>query len=160
MITRLMATADEVLRHLMSERQFTERFGRVRVVSLAKRPDVPDNWVIMNAPRPLRGTRLLSDMRNPQPYAKEGNFVVAINPQDPDAALCIATNRSLDACVLVFVPDALLRQMGAAYSVAYARTESVAQTALNELAEGETSNLLAVLARECIEAGLTPGSQA
>lgn len=141
----------------MSERPFTGRFGRVRVVSHAKRPDVPDNWVIMNAPRPLSGTRLLSDMRNPQPYAREGNFVVAIDPADPDAARHIAANRAADACVLVFVPESLIVQMGAAYYFAFVRAEQVAQTVLNELAEGGRGDLLALKGRERLEDGLTPG---
>ena len=59
----------------------TNYIGRIRVVSDAPRPDVPDNWIVMNAPRPLYGHK--SDLQ-PGP---EGLFTVAIDPSDPERVL-------------------------------------------------------------------------
>lgn len=143
----------------MSERRFTERFGRVRVTTSARPSDVPEDWVIMNAPRPLSGTRLLGDMRTPVDYAAEGMFVVAIDPSDPDAARHIAANRSLDACVLVFVPESVLLQLGAAYYVAFTRSDTSAD-ALVKLLTGERG-AIPVMAKAMggIEGAFTPGGK-
>ena len=141
---------------MSEQRRFTERFGRVRIVGHA-RPDADDRTIFMNAPRPITGTRYLSDPARPQPYAVEGLFVVAIDPTDPDAARHIAANRSLDACVLVFVPPVLLEQIGAASYVVYARSDWQTGALVQEIAgRMDPSNLLASKGRNVLEKALNP----
>lgn len=143
----------------MSERRFTERFGRVRVTTSARPSDVPENWVIMNAPRPLAGTRLLGDMSKPVNYAVEGLFVVAIDPHDPDAAADIAANRSLDACVLVFVPESVLLQLVAGRSTAFARSNTSAEALVKLLTRDNMAALITNEAIRGIEGAFTPGKR-
>lgn len=96
----------------------TNYIGRVRVVSNAPRPDVPDNWIVMNAPRPLYGHK--SDLQ-PGP---EGLFTVAIDPSEADAAWMVKENRGLDACTVIYLTPELLLQIGLAHYMAKARSEA------------------------------------
>lgn len=58
--------------------------------------DVPAGWVVMNAPRPLVGTKVLEG----GPFLS-GRFYAAIDPADSMAANYLDTNRRLDAVVVI-----------------------------------------------------------
>ena len=58
--------------------------------------DVPTNWVVMNAPRPLLGTKTLEG----GPFLS-GRFYAAIDPADSMAATFLAENVKLDARVVL-----------------------------------------------------------
>jgi hypothetical protein len=95
----------------------TSYIGRVRIFQ-TPRPDVPDNWIVMNAPRPLYGHKT-----HLQP-GPEGMFTVAIDPSEADAAWMIKENRGLDACTVIYLSPELLLQIGLAHYMAKARTEA------------------------------------
>lgn len=90
------------------------RKGRVRIDSINHRPDVPPDWLIMNAPRPICGTK------EELGYGPEGAFTVAIDPTDDMAAWMIKENRGLDACTVLYLSDELLSQIGFAHYAAIA----------------------------------------
>lgn len=58
--------------------------------------DVPDGWIVMNAPRPLLGTKTLEG----GPFMS-GRFYAAIDPADSMAAGFVAENIKLDARVVL-----------------------------------------------------------
>lgn len=97
----------------------TLRKGRVRIDSINDRPDVPPDWLIMNAPRPICGTK------EELGYGPEGAFTVAIDPADEMAAWMVKENRGLDACTVLYLPDELLFQVGFAHYVATVRSEQM-----------------------------------
>lgn len=95
-----------------------DNIARIRIISSSERPaDVPFNWIIMNAPRPLDGHKTnLPD--NP-----EGLFTVAIDPAESDAPRMIKENRTLNACTVVYLTPDLLLQIGLAHYAAKAYTK-------------------------------------
>lgn len=97
----------------------TSRTGHVRIERTAARPDVPSDWIVMNAPRPLYGTK------EGLGYGPEGAFTVAIDPADEQAAWMVKENRGLDACTVLYLPDELLFQVGLAHYVAIASSEQM-----------------------------------
>jgi len=100
---------------------FTERRGRIRVV--VGEPPMAGNFVFMNAPRPLAGSYYLADPEKTAPYAREGQFVVAIDTYDAYAESYIKNNRQMDACCLVFIPKDKLRLIGLSHYVGLFRSE-------------------------------------
>ena len=97
----------------------TSRKGRVRIDPINQRPDVPPDWLIMNAPRPLYGTK------EELGYGPEGAFTVAINPADDMAAWMIKENRGLDACTVLYISDSQLFEIGFAHYAAIASSEGM-----------------------------------
>lgn len=57
--------------------------------------DVPGDWIVMNAPRPLLGTKTLEG----GPFLS-GRFYAAIDPADSAAAAFVVENKKLDARVV------------------------------------------------------------
>lgn len=88
----------------------TKRRGLIRVV--IGDPPMIGNFIFMNAPRPLTGSYYLADPGNTAPYAREGQFVVAIDMDDSSAEAYIENNRNMDACCLVFMSKDRLRLIG------------------------------------------------
>jgi len=77
------------------------------VVTVASRPqDIPADWIIMNAPRPLVGDASWEgDFRH-------GIFYVAIDPNNdepPGVEWRMKTNKGLDAWVVIYVFKELMR---------------------------------------------------
>lgn len=70
--------------------------GMPGVVSAERPMDVPDGWVVMNAPRPLVGTQTMAD----GPMVA-GRFWAAIDPNDTAAASYAEENRKNGAVVVV-----------------------------------------------------------
>ena len=69
--------------------------------------DVPANWIVMNAPRPLLGTKTMEG----GPFLS-GRFYAAIDPADSAAAAFVAENVKLDArVVLQGIDEALQIEM-------------------------------------------------
>jgi hypothetical protein len=97
----------------------TLRKGRVRIDSINDRPDVPPDWLIMNAPRPICGTK------EELGYGPEGAFTVAIDPADDMAAWMIKENRGLDACTVLYISDSQLFEIGFAHYAAIASSEGM-----------------------------------
>jgi hypothetical protein len=97
----------------------TSYIGRVRIDHINVRPDVPTDWLIMNAPRPLYGTKTRFG------YGPEGSFTVAIDPSDEQAAWMIKENRGLDACTVLYISDEQLFQIGFACYAALASSEEM-----------------------------------
>lgn len=69
------------------------------ITSEQQMPGTPDNWIVMNAARPLLGTETLSNGE-----FLSGRFYAAIDPQDYMAQAYIDSNVKMDASV-VFVAD-------------------------------------------------------
>ena len=70
--------------------------GMPGMVSAVRPMDVPDGWVVMNAPRPLVGTQTMAD----GPMVA-GRFWAAIDPNDPAAASYAEENSKNGAVVVV-----------------------------------------------------------
>lgn len=70
--------------------------GMPGMVSAERPMDVPDGWVVMNAPRPLVGTQTMAD----GPMVA-GRFWAAIDPNDTAAASYAEENRKNGAVVVV-----------------------------------------------------------
>lgn len=58
--------------------------------------DVPDGWLVMNAPRPMVGQKTLENGE-----FLTGRFYGAVDPSDTYAASTIETNRKLDAAIVM-----------------------------------------------------------
>src|SRR5690606_26453953 len=100
------------------------RTGRVKIITGA-RPAGFEGHVIMNAPRPLLGTRVI------EPRGPEGAFTVAIDLRDGNAGEIIALNRRDDACFVVYVPLDLLQTLGDALTLASVDTPEGIEDAVN-----------------------------
>ena len=73
------------------------------------RPDVPEDWIICNAPRPINGTK-----RWTGPFI-EGVFYAAIDPNDEQKDWMITSNTSNDAAQLIFYTEDELVSVGLTY---------------------------------------------
>ena len=75
-------------------------------------PDVPDGWLLFNAPRPIWGS-----IRDGEPVGFNDRFIhgvfyTAVNPADPEAQRLIDQNRESDAWLLqVITPAAHARRL-------------------------------------------------
>lgn len=68
------------------------------IIRIADRPtDIPQNWPIHNAPRPLYGQKTW------QGDFVHGVFYAAIDPTDKDSDWRIKSNEALDAYELIFM---------------------------------------------------------
>jgi hypothetical protein len=90
--------------------------------SLFKSIEVPDNWIIMNAARPLLGHETVSDGT-----FLSGRFYAGINPEDGFAVSYIRENIKLDAIVVLQASMSELIEMALAeneeYRAAYEEME-------------------------------------
>lgn len=75
-------------------------------VFAAKTFDVPENWIVMNAPRPLLGHQTFSN----GPFLS-GRYYAAIDPCDSMASIYIEKNRQLDARVVIQASKAVQVEM-------------------------------------------------
>jgi hypothetical protein len=94
---------------------------------LGDRPaDIPENWIVFNAPRPLFGT-LITAAGGPQAGCTwigdfvTGRLYAAVDPEDEDAQRWIDENRSLAAVILVYVSQEELDQRVDEWAVGYAK---------------------------------------
>ncbi|WP_156915980.1 hypothetical protein [Desulfatirhabdium butyrativorans] len=67
--------------------------------------DVPPNWIIFNAPRPLYGDKEW------QGDFIHGRFYVAVDPNGDQAAWCVQQNKAMDAWVYQYVDKDTMRAM-------------------------------------------------
>ncbi len=73
--------------------------------------NVPPNWIVFNAPRPLYGDREW------QGDFLHGRFYAAVDPNGDKAEWCIKENKSLDAWVYQFVDAETMRAMVRQYYI-------------------------------------------
>lgn len=76
---------------------------------LGIRPDIPGDWIVCNAPRPLVGTKVWRG-----PFVT-GVFYAAIAPDDEQKDWMIVRNSSDDAAQLIYHDEAELVAIGWAY---------------------------------------------
>jgi len=77
---------------------------------LANRPDVPEDWLIFNAPRPLYGTKEWND----GPFL-HGVWYAAIAPNEERKDWMIERNASLDGWLLEYHNEEELRSIAIEY---------------------------------------------
>lgn len=86
---------------------------QLRPTTHARPADIPADWRIFNAPRPLYGDKYWRGE-----FIK-GVFYAAVDPASPDAKTHVELNASLDADELVYVTEDML----VAVAVEYFRSE-------------------------------------
>ena len=89
---------------------------KIRVPELTRPANVPENWQVWTAPRPLYGTQVW----------KDGFHFAAIDPTDKNSNMFIEENCKLKADILEYVTPAEMREWVKAFckSQGYEFTES------------------------------------
>ncbi len=108
----------------------TFEFPQADVLAECRR-DVPENWWVFNAPRPLYGS-LCECKDGPKAFTWQGEFqfgifYAAVDPQDPYARMWLAENFSLRATLLHYITPNDIRAWAHDY---FARFPEVDQTSV------------------------------
>jgi len=75
---------------------------------LAERPDVPEDWMIFNAPRPMWGTQEWYDKN----VYLHGRWFAAISPMDPYKLDMLTRNEQDDGWLIVYHAEEQLQAVG------------------------------------------------